>query len=272
MSENSTAERPSPQTLADAIERYDHGDYEACRSLLAETRRRTDPDVPPEVFLFEGLCDRRTGNLAQAIEQMRRASSLAPDNPHVLLELGLAIVESGKSQEGLDVLRQAVHASGEAPAYRHEFYLQNAIALYGEGFLEPAVTSLRKALRFDKDADTYVLLGHLLVEMEQQDEAIDVIREGIEHFPNDAELHHIVGLALAHKRAPFEAAQAFTRAVELDPRNGDPLHSLGLCFESLGDASRALEAYDRCLRLECSDAVRSDARARVERLRGLLEA
>jgi tetratricopeptide (TPR) repeat protein len=260
-----------PPVLAEAIARYDDGDYDGCRALLDEARRRSGTAISAQVLLFEGLCERRASNLERALELLREALERAPDQPVVLFELGLALIQAGNAQEGLDMLREAVRASGEHPPYRHEFYLQNAIALYNEGATEHAVTSLRKALRFDRERDTYRLLGHLLLELERQDEAIDMIREGIEHFPDDAELHHIVGLALTIKRDPYPAAQAFTRAVELDPSNGDPLHSLGLCFESLGDVRRAIEAYERCLRLDCGDEVREDARKRMERLRILLE-
>lgn len=262
---------PPPHALAVAIERFDAGDVEGCRSLLAEVRAQTEPDVPVDLPLFEGLCARRQGDFDTAIAHLRDAALRAPEAPHLQRELGQALIEAGQVQEGLDALREAVRLSDDDPKLRHEFYLQNGIALYGGGYVDAAVTSLRKALRFDKDPVTYAVLGHLLVELKRDSDALDAIREGIEHFAHDSELHHIAGLALAVKQQPFEAAKAFTRAIELDPRRGDPLHSLGLCFESLGDATRAIEAYERCLRLECGDAVRADARQRVDRLRAQLE-
>lgn len=261
-----------PNALALAIERFDAGDLEGCRSLLHEVRTETDPDVPADVSLFEGLCARRQGDLVSALVHLRAAVERAPEAAHIQRELGQALIESGQTQQGLDALREAVHLSDDDPKMRHEFYLQNGIALYGGGYTDAAVTSLRKALRFDKDPLTYTVLGHLLIELKRYDEALDAIREGVESFAFDGELHHIAGLALAMKQQPFEAAQALMRAIELEPLRGDPLHSLGLCFESLGDARRAIEAFERCLRLSCAEAVRTDARQRIGGLRAQLEA
>lgn len=259
---------PLPPELSEALALYDAGDIDACRKHVQGLHEVSHPSIPPEAYLLEGLCLRKLGNLEGAIEQMQQTVELAPQNAYAWMELGLATIEYGETERGLDLLREAVRVSGDAPRYRHEFYVQNGIALYGAGYAEHAATSLRKALKFEQEAETYRILAHLLLELNQHKEAFDVITEGIEHFGDDAELQHIAGLALALKHQPFEAAQAFARAIELDPHNADPLHSLGLCFEALHDVARAIEAYKRCLTLQCSAAVRADAEARVARLSG----
>lgn len=263
---------PPPAELADAIACFDAGDLDGCTAILVRVRNATAPDVPADALLFEGLCARRAGDLTAALEALEEAARVAPDAHHILHELGLARIAAGQVQAGLDTLREAIRVSGDAPLLRHEFYLQNGVALYGEGYLEPAIASLRKALRFEKDADTYALLGHMLLEAGRLDDAVDTVREAIGHFARDAALHHIAGLALAVRREPFEAAQAFLRAVEIDPSRGDPFHSLGVCFESMGDGVRAIEAYESCLRLDCPDSLRADARDRISRLRRQMEA
>ncbi len=257
-----------PRNLIDAIACFRRGELENCKKLLALTRLQTPRGVHPEVILYEGLCERRLGNRQRAVEILQEAARVAPTEPQVLLAYGLALIETGRTEWGLDMLRSAVHASGEAPTFRHEFYLQNGIALYREKYLEAAITSLRKAQRFAQEASTYRLLGYILLEQEKHEEALAVANEGLSHHMYDPELHHIAGLALAMGRDLVAAAQSLIRAVEINPHNGEPLHSLGLCFESMGDGARALRAYQQCLTLPCRPSVHQDARDRVARLTG----
>ncbi|MBM3464685.1 MAG: tetratricopeptide repeat protein, partial [Armatimonadetes bacterium] len=213
------------------------------------------------------LCYRRKGDLGRALATMARAVEMAPEEADVLLEHGLIMIESGRVQEGLDVLRQAVHVSGHDPVYRHELYLQNALALYSEGFMEAAALSLRKALKFSEDPDTYRVQIQVLTEWGRPEEALEVVAEAQTKFPRDGALHHIAGLALAAARRPYEAAQAFVRAYELGPGNVDPVHSLALVFESAGDVHRALETLERCLGMQMDEVMREDVLQRISRIR-----
>ena len=124
---------------------------------------------------------------------------------------------------------------GTPPLYRHELYVQNALALFEEGYVEPCVLSLRKALKFVPSADTYRLLAEILIEEKRHDEAIEVIQEAVERYPEDPEMHHMAGLALALAKRPYDAVRAFVKACELAPHDPDPLHSLGTCLENVGD-------------------------------------
>ncbi len=253
--------------LSDAVECFDRGELDRCLELLAALRAERAGEVPGDAWYFESLCHRNRGELARAEVTMRRAVEVRPDEADYLLELGLIVIEQGRTQEGLDVLRDAVHASGHAPEFRHELYLQNAIALYGEGYLEGCVLSLRKALKFARDMDTYRILTQVLIEWGHAEEALEAVGEGLDLFPRHATLHHMAGLALSVARRPYEAAQAFVRAYELDPRDAGPVHSLGLIFETTGDYGRALETFERCLTLSLDDATRADVQQRIGQIK-----
>ena len=150
--------------------------------------------------------------------------------------------------------------------YRHEWYVQNALALFEEGYVEPCVLSLRKALKFVPAADTYRLLAEILIEEKRHDEAIEIIHEAVERYPEDPEMHHMAGLALALAKRPYDAVRAFVQACELAPHDPDPLHSLGTCLENVGDFSRALDVFKRCLEMPLPPALLADTIDRVERL------
>lgn len=255
-----------PDLLAEAVECFDRGDFVGCLERIERLKAAGD-EVPGDAWYFESLCLRQQGDLSQALESLSLALERSPDEPDYLLERGLVLIEAGRTQEGLDVLRLAVHASGHSPEFRHELYLQNALALYGEGYADAAVLSLQKAIKFVQDADTYRVLVQLLVELERGAEALEAISEGLDRFPRDAKLHHLAGLALSLERRPYEAAQAFVRAYELNPADPDPVHSLALIFETAGDFHRALETLERCLALELTDPMRDDVNRRISRIR-----
>lgn len=237
-------------------------------AMLMDLQNRESPDkLHPDVFYYECLCERKRGNRDAAIDAVQRALAAAPDEAEYLLEYGLLLIEDKRVQEGLDVLRRAVHESGHAPAFRHELYVQNALALQTEGFVDAAVLSLRKALKFTERADTYHLMAQMHIEAGSHDAALEAIGEGLGRFPDDARLHHLSGLALMLARRPYEAARAFVRACELDGSDPDPLHSLGICFETVGDVTRALDALERCASLPLSADMRVDVDRRLVRLR-----
>jgi len=266
MVEQERHEAHGDDRLSDAVARYDEGDVEGCLALLRTLRESSQP-LHGDAHYFEGLCERRRGNLQQALAAFRRAAENTPNDAEYLLEYALCLIAAGRVQEGLDTLRQAVHESGHAPAFRHELYLQNAIALYEEGYLESAILSLRKALKFVQDGVTYRLLSQILVEAGDVQGALKAAQEGVEHFSQDAEMHHTAGLALVAAKLMQEASEAFARAFELNSNDVESLYSLGICYEIMGDLPLAVRTLQRCLGMNLRPEAREETLNRLARIR-----
>jgi|GEM_PF-1646412 len=91
-------------------------DYANCRSVLEPVARIADP-AQVIVLTMLGNCHDAAGNRAKAIDAYRRALAIAPDNPSVNYELGIALEAAGKYAEARDALKidtraRPGHASG----------------------------------------------------------------------------------------------------------------------------------------------------------------
>ena len=132
---------------------------------------------------------------AAAVE-WSKALELEPDEALAHNNLGLALVETGKLDEGMAHYRKALELS---PGYP-EAYNNLGSALVRRRRLPEAVESFENALKSNPDhANAHVNLGAALAQMGRVDEAMPHLERGVELLPQDANAHTNLGLALAMK-------------------------------------------------------------------------
>lgn len=102
-------------------------------------------------------------------------------------------------------------------------------------------------------SDDYGERAHQLYNEVRYDEAIEVLRDGLEVYPFAVELH--VGLAYARlARDEFLWARtSFEEALALDPDHEDALAGLGEVLLKFGHHERALQCFERVLALGFKD-------------------
>jgi len=102
-------------------------------------------------------------------------------------------------------------------------------------------------------AEDYAEQAHQLYNEAQFDEAIAVLRAGLNAYPFAAELH--VGLAYAHlAREEYAwARRSFDDALRINPEHEDALVGLGEALLKLGQAARALQCFETMLVLGFRD-------------------
>lgn len=98
-------------------------------------------------------------------------------------------------------------------------------------------------------SDEYDDQAHQLYNEGRFDEALDLLREGSQLYPNAVELH--VGMAYAYLAREDYAwsRRAFERALSLDPDHEDTLAGYGEILLKFGDRRGALAAFDHILAL-----------------------
>jgi tetratricopeptide (TPR) repeat protein len=85
------------------------------------------------------------------------------------------------------------------------------------------------------------------------DRALEVVKDGISRYAEDSSAHVVLGRVLQDRQEDDEAAAAFRRVMELDAHNLVALRGLGdLAFRS-GDHDAALEYFERLAELEPPD-------------------
>lgn len=98
-------------------------------------------------------------------------------------------------------------------------------------------------------SDDYADRAHRLYTDGRYDDALDVLRDAIEIFPQAAELH--VGLAYARlARDEFAwALRSFNEALAFEPNNEDGLAGLGEVLLKVGHRARAFRCFDAIVAL-----------------------
>jgi len=176
----------------------------------------------------------RPGDLGQALEHYRAALAEKPADAELLDNVGQVLVAMNRPAEAVPFLKQAVGA-------------------------EPS----NMTARFDL-AVAHARCGQLK-------EAVDEYNALVQTGSADVRVHHNLGLALRQLGRHAEAAMAFERATALAPGEAPSWLGLALSLEADSRAGGAAAALDRYLTLEPNSQDADNVRARVARLRALVE-
>jgi ribosomal protein S12 methylthiotransferase accessory factor len=134
-------------------------------------------------------------------------------------------------------------------AYALPFY--RGRTLYEHGLVEVALECFQEALRLSPHAEDlpylYSYAGCCLRDLERFDEAVDVLRQGLDYDEERPDIYNTLGVC-QYKTGQFaEAARSFQRAVELNPASAIDFANLALNLEQLGEIEQAVANYEIAL-------------------------
>ena len=141
--------------------------------------------------------------------------------------------------------------------------------------MDERITELRAELREDPTSRLFYQLGELLRREEAHEEAVRVLRGGLEHNPRYVAAWVALGRSLAALERHEEAEKAGARALELDPENAVAARMIGESAAARGDLVRAIKGLKLARVLAPRDQDLEDRIAEVEAglaEQGLLEA
>lgn len=154
----------------------------------------------------------QNGRLAEA--QVLYAQVLQADPRHFdsLHLLGLAKVQSGATEAGAALIRQALAVRPGVPE-----------ACYN--------------------------LGHALLTLNRPSEALDSFLLALQHNPRDAQCQFEAGNALQDLKRTDEAVARYDEAIRLDPLFAEAFNNRGIALKDAGRVDEAVASYDRALAL-----------------------
>ncbi len=141
--------------------------------------------------------------------------------------------------------------------------------------MDERITELRAELREDPTSRLFYQLGELLRREEAHEEAVRVLRGGLEHHPRYVAAWVALGRSLATLERHDEAEKAGAKALELDPENAVAARMIGESAAARGDLVRAVKGLKLARVLSPRDQDLEDRIAEVEAGladQGLLEA
>jgi predicted O-linked N-acetylglucosamine transferase (SPINDLY family) len=219
--------------------------------------------------------------LTEGIIWLRKSLEVKPDQPTILLNLGVALSQVKQFSDALDCFSKAI-----------KFETNNALAYYSQGLMyrhlnqyDNALNSYKNALKINPSyADALNGIGRIYHIKKEYYHAINYYDQAINSQPNYAEVfynkamvlddlkefslaignyyqalkfkidyfeaYNNLGNALQELKRYDEALTAYDRAIQLKPDYHEPYNGLGNALQELKRYDEALTAYDRAIQLK----------------------
>ena len=176
-------------------------------------------------------------------------------DPDALNNLGVALLETGTSDQAIVRFRQAIalahgflyFGSGSFP----EVHYNLANAFLDEGHPDDAVPEFRRAIAIKPEyAEAHCNLGYAFMHQGHPGDAIPEYRTAIALKPDFAEAYNFLGNAFLEQGHPEVAIPAFREAIALKPDFAGAYNNVGNALLKQGHLDDAITAYRRAIDLE----------------------
>jgi len=206
---------------------------------------------PVRQQLAEAITLLQQGQIATAEAGFRAIIGRDPRNFDALHLGGVAAAQSGRLEEGANLIRRALAINP-----RHVDALGNlGFALIRQGLHEEALTSLDRAVAIDpKAANSHHNRGFALLKLKRLDQAVAALDRAVQLQPDNAEAHNDRACALMDKYKLEDALTACEAALRLRPDWPSLLVNMALILCGLQRPAEALAAADAALRIKPEDA------------------
>ncbi len=206
--EAATARRDSNSALRKAIAAWRQGEIVRAGQLALEATETDESNA--KAYHVLGMALERMGHLHKALVTYERAFQLDPEDPELLINLGL-------------IAWNLKHRDGAARMFG--LYIQ----------------------RCPDNPLGYNNLGSVLGDMGQTESAIETLRAAILRMPHEAILWNSLATVLAEEGRVEESLTFYHEAIRLDPGFARLYHNLGFAYAHLGRLDESLECYETAL-------------------------
>ena len=233
-SRTASSAEPPPAALASLIELFKAGRHSELESralgMAAQYARSA------KVLHLLGA-SRLTRDLnAEAIEVLRQAVRLAPDDPEIGNLLGVALFRLGRHDEA----RSCFEASLEVDGGSYETLVNAAANATTAGDAEDGLRLATQALEIrPAGVEARFNLGNALLALGRSLEAAEAYRRAVALAPNVPDLYVNLGQALSRSGRNEDAAAALRHALALRPGYAPAHLNLGRALHDLGETAAA---------------------------------
>jgi len=219
------------------------------------------PLANPDI-LAESVVQRRLGNefldqgdLRKAIDCYQMAVALDPNSVDALTSLGFALKEDGKPEAAQSAFQKALKLQ---PTSFDPTYLLGQTCNELRQF-QKAADYFEKALALQPAFEPlYGELCHALFQIKAMGKARDVIRDGIQRYPENASFHFFLGNLYSFREEWPNAIASYATALELNPKFTQAHTNLASVFLAQGDTDASARHAQAALNV---DPVSPDANA-----------
>lgn len=202
------ARRKSNRLVRLATKAWRRGDIARAGQLALAATNADETNAQAYHVLAMAL--ERMGHLHKALVTYERAFILDPNDPELLLNLGLTAWNQKLINEAANMFRHYIAARPDSPL-------------------------------------GYNNLGTIQSDMGDMDTAIETLRAAIYRMPGEAILWNSLATVLAENGRAEESLIFYQEAIRLDPGLARPYHNIGFAYSHLGRLEEGLAAYDAAL-------------------------
>ncbi|HEV3137366.1 MAG TPA: tetratricopeptide repeat-containing glycosyltransferase family protein [Pirellulales bacterium] len=194
-----------------------------------------------------GLAQHQAGQLSAAEPIYRQILDEQPDYPNALHLLGVLLSQTGRSQEGAQLIERAVVLDPLQAVYHGNL----GWAYWVCGRYLDASAELEQAIRLNPNyPDAYFNRGRVHHKLGRLDEAEASLRLCLQSQPRRADALALLGQVLQEMSRFAEARQCYAEAISLGSTTPGILHNLGLMLQGEGHLAEAIQQYDQALSLD----------------------
>jgi tetratricopeptide (TPR) repeat protein len=215
------ARRKSNGLVRRAIKVWRRGDVVRAGQLSLEATNIDETNS--QAFHVLAMALEKMGHLHKALVTYERAFALDPEDPDLLLNLGLTAWNLRMNDGAAKMFRHYIEACPNSPL-------------------------------------GYNNLGSIQCDMGQASTAIETLRNAIYQMPTESMLWNSLATVLAEEGRAEESVTFYKEAIRLDPAFSRPWHNLGYAYSHLGRLSEALEAYDESLKCAVDETDQIESR------------
>ncbi len=234
--------RKSNGLLRRAIKAWRRGDIVRSGQLALDATEADDTNAKAYHVLAMAL--ERMGHLHKALVTYERAFKLDPDDPELLINLGLTAWNLKLIDGAQKMFQLYIAACPDSP-----LGYNNLGSVQGDmGKPAVAVETLRSAIcRMPGESILWNSLATVLAEEGRAEESLVFYREAIRLDPDFARLYHNLGYAYSHLGRLSEALEAYDSALDhvVDPAERiESLHSRSICMIGMGKLEEGFREYE----------------------------
>jgi tetratricopeptide (TPR) repeat protein len=201
-------------------------------------------ETNPKAFHVLAMALERMGHLHKALVTYERAFQLDPNDPELLINLGLTAWNLKLTEGAARMFRLYIEANPDSPlGYNNLGSVQCDL-----GHVDLAIETLRAAInRMPHEPILWNSFATVLAEEGRADESLIFYNESIRLEPNFARAYHNLGYAYQHLGQLEEALDNYNKALEraVDPtERRETSHSRSICLIGAGHLEEGFREYE----------------------------
>lgn len=161
--------------------------------------------------------------------------------------LGVALIELGRTKEGIDNLHNALQFKYDYA----EAHKNLGIVLASQGRFDEAILHYEEALKISPDSEIlHNSIGITLFKKGNIEESIAHFSEAIRIWPDYVRAHNNLGIALASQGNIQGAILHYKNALKIKPDYAEAHFNMGIALEKLGKNEEAILHYNEAIRIK----------------------